>query len=99
MAMSPLWVPLSASRSTNSLLSSASASVKVGLGTSSVHGGSKLVARTKPLPTDGAHADDVVRALLTGLAHRVEGVLGAAALDTNLLPDCSPDRLEPIGVG
>ena len=99
MTMSPVCVPSSSSRSTNSLLVSASASLKVGCGTceSSVALNS-LVASSRCRPLSPIRTM-VSGALLADLADRVERVLRVVALDPDLMSKGTPDRRELPGVG
>src|SRR5262249_26978030 len=59
----------------------------------------KFVARTESFSPAFAHANDVVRILLTHLADRVEPVLIFVALDPNLMPERPPNRRELFGIG
>ena len=59
----------------------------------------ELFACAESLPTGFAHANDVVRALLTDLAHRIQPVLVVVALDPDLMPERAPERRELLRVG
>jgi hypothetical protein len=51
------------------------------------------------LPASFAHASDVIRALLGGLANRVQSVLSVIALDPNLMSKGASNRRELLWVG
>src|SRR5262245_49048231 len=59
----------------------------------------ELAAGAEPLPAGFTHANDIVLALLTDLADRVQRVLRIAALDSNLMSKGTPDCRELLGVG
>src|SRR5262249_30696508 len=73
--------------------------VKSGMWYLRIERSDELAARAEPLPAGFTHANDIVLALLADLADRVQRVLRAAALDSNLMSKGTPDCRELLGVG